>query len=98
MTITKKFEPQQIQKKLPKKYIGLAIFGLFVLVIVEIWASNTVIAYGEKLEDLTLLEKNLKIENQLLENEIAKNSSLQVVASQSSQLGFTLTKSIQYIR
>ena len=53
MTITKKFEPQQIQKKLPKKYIGLAIFGLFVLVIVEIWASNTVIAYGEKLEDLT---------------------------------------------
>lgn len=98
MTITKKFETQVMQKKFPKKFIGLAIFGLFTLVIIEIWASNTVIAYGEKLENLTLLEKNLKIENQLLENEIAKNSSLQVVASKSSQLGFTPVKSIQYIR
>ncbi len=98
MTIIKKFEPDEIQKKIPKKYFVLGICGLFMLSLVLIWTNNTVISYGEKYEKLESLEKSLKMENQILKNEIAKNVSLRAIASKSSELGFSQTSSIQYIR
>lgn len=98
MTIIKKFEPEEQKKIFPKKYIVLTILGLVVLTLVEIWASNTMIAYGEQFEKLSTLEKNLDIENQILDNEIAKNASLNSIASKSAQLGFSSNLSIQYIR
>ena len=98
MTIIKKFEPEQQKKSLPKGYIFLVSLGLFVLIVVEIWASNAVVAYGERYEKLSLLQKALNLENQILENEIARESSLINVASKSAQLGFSKVESIQYIR
>ena len=98
MTIIKKFEPEEHKKKFPKRYIVLTIMSLFMLTLTEIWATNTVIAYGERFEKLSVLEKNLKTENQILENNIAKNSSLNSIASKSAQLGFYANQSIQYIR
>lgn len=97
MKITKKFESEENRKKFPKKYIILSVSGLFILIVSQIWASNNVIAYGDRFEKLANLEGNLKIENQLLENEIAKNSSLKTIASKSAQLGLTPFQSIQYI-
>lgn len=97
MTIIKKFEPAE-QKKSDKKYIYLAVVSLVILTLFEIWVSNTVIAYGEKYKKLSDLEKNLKMENQILENEIAKNSSLHTIASKGAELGFLPLSSIQYIR
>lgn len=97
MTIIKKFEPAE-QKKSGKKYIYLAVVSLVILTLFEIWVSNTVIAYGEKYKKLSDLEKNLKMENQILENEIAKNSSLHSIASKGAELGFLPLSSIQYIR
>lgn len=98
MTIIKKFEIEEAKKSFPKKYIALTLVGLFALIITEIWASNTVIAYGEKFEKLSVLEKNLKIENQILQNEIAKRASLSNIASESAKLGFSDTQSVLYIR
>lgn len=99
MTSFKKINPEEnIQKKVSKKYISFAAFGLIALTVIEIWASNTVIAYGDKFEKLSNLEKSLSMENQILENEIAKNSSLKVIASKSAELGFSSSISIQYIR
>jgi len=98
MTIIKKFEPAERKSKLPKKVIGLIIFSLFLLTVVEIWANNTLITYGEKYENLSRLSKSLQMGNQMLENEIAKSSSLQSIASKSASLGFSRSDSIQYIR
>ncbi len=98
MTIIKTFEVQDSPKRFPKKYILFAAFILLSLTIVEIWASNTVVSFGEKYEKLSYLEKNLKIENQILENDIAENSSLRRIASKSAELGFSPQQSIQYIR
>ena len=98
MTFTHKFDPEENKKKFPRKYIIFVSVGLFILTIIEIWASNTVSAYGEKYEKLAILEKNLKMENQILENNIAKESSLSSIASKSAQLGFSSYESIQYIR
>lgn len=97
MTIVKTFETQE-SRKFPRKYIVLTTICLVALVLVEIWASNTAIAYGEKYEKLSNLEKNLKIQNQILENEIASSSSLKMIATKSAQLGFSVAVSIQYIR
>lgn len=98
MTIIKKFEPEEYKKKFPKKYFYLSALGLFMLVIVEIWASNGAVAFGEKFEKLSNLERNLKMENQILRNEIAKKTSLSTIASKSAELGFSSEQSIQYIR
>lgn len=105
MTIIKTFEIEDKKKssseshhKLPRSYIFVVVASLFVLVLIEIWASNTVITYGEKYDKLSALQKNLKMENQILENEIAAKSSLGSIASKSAELGFAPSKSIQYIR
>ena len=98
MTIIKTFDTEEVKSKFPKKYLGLALMGLISLTLIEIWASNTVVAFGEKFDKLTETEKNLKMENQILENEIAKNSSLSSIASKSAALGFSPNQSIQYIR
>ena len=98
MTIIKKFEPEQPKKVFSKKYISLVAIFLFALTLVEIWTNNTVVIYGEKFEKLSTISKQLNLENQILENEIAKNTSLNSIASKSAQLGFSTPESIQYNR
>ncbi|MCL5784019.1 MAG: hypothetical protein M1142_01530 [Patescibacteria group bacterium] len=98
MTIVKTFEPIESKNGFSKKYIGLAGITLFILMIAEIWASNNIVTYGEKFEKLSMLAKTLNLENQVLENEIAKRQSLGSVASKSAELGFSEPDSIQYIR
>lgn len=97
MTIIKKFDPQD-QKKISKKYFLLAILGLFILTMTEIWVANAVASFGEKFAEISNLQQSLSLENQILENEIAQNASLNSVASQSAKLGFSKITSIQYIR
>lgn len=98
MTIIKKFEPELPQKGIPKKLAAYIAVCLLVLTLVQIWVSNTVVSYGEKFEELSLLEQTLKMENQILENEIAKRTSLTNLATKSAELGFYKLESIQYIR
>ncbi len=99
MTIIKKFDPVEEKSiRLPKKYIVLVVFSFFILTIINIWASNTVVSYGDKFENLSNMSRKLQTENQVLQNQIAKNISLNNVASKSAELGFLKTESIQYIR
>lgn len=98
MTIIKKFEPFDENSNTSKKYIALIVISIFTLIVLEIWVQNSMILYGEKFEKMSELEKVLRMENQILENEIAKEGSLQNVASQSAELGFTKPENVQYIR
>ncbi len=98
MTIIQKFEPVEPKNGLPKKYISLTLGTLLILMLVEIWVSNNIITYGDKLKRLSDLTKTINMENQILENEIAKNKSFQNISSKSAELGFSAPESIQYIR
>lgn len=98
MTIIKKFEPDNQKAKFPKKYIAVTLLSLFILTVTEIWASNTLVTYGDKFENLSFLSKGLEMENRILENDIAKHASLDSIASKSASLGFYPSESIQYIR
>ncbi len=104
MTIIKKFDTSEVTEtriKLPgfsKKFILLSSLSIFVLIVVQVWASNTVVTYGDRLESITSLQQSLQMENQILENEIAKHASLVSIASESAMLGFSKTERLQYIR
>lgn len=98
MTIIKKFDLQDLNQNFPKKYILLIVVSLLTLVVVQIWTNNTAVTFGEKFNQLSKLQDTLKMENQMLENEIARESSLEVVASKSAELGFFRAESIKYIR
>lgn len=91
MTIVKKFE-------VPKFWVGLLSLFLLVLVLIEIWVSNQTISFGAKFEKISVLERILDMENQLLENEIARSASLLNISSKSAELGFLKPSSVQYIR
>lgn len=98
MTIIKKFEPEEQKRGFSKKIVSLIVVFIFALTLVEIWVSNTVVTYGEKFEKLSSIRETISLENQILENEIAKHTSLGSISSRSAQLGFSRPESIQYIR
>ena len=98
MTIIKKFDPDKFDKKFPKKYIALFVVGLLSLIIIEVWVVNAIITYGKKFDEMSSIEHALKMEKQILENEIAMQSSLSHIATSASELGFSKPASIQYIR
>lgn len=99
MTIIKKFGPKEIEKaKFPKIWVVLTSMFLLILVLIEIWVNNATVEYGSKFEKIMTFKQVLDTENQVLENEIAKNSSLISISSSSAQLGFSTPQSIEYIR
>ena len=98
MTIIKTFETEDTKNKFSKKYIIFSLTGLLILTLIEIWVSNEAVAFGEKFEKLSILEKGLKMENQILENEIATTSAFLNVATASASLGFSIPKTVQYIK
>lgn len=97
MTIIKQFETQE-KPKYSKKYIFIVSIGLVSLIVMQIWANNTVASFGNKFEKVSDLQQNLILENKILENDIARYSALNYVASQSAILGFTKPKSVEYLR
>lgn len=98
MTIIKKFEPEEPKKRFSIKYLILIGGSLLVLMLAQVFVNNSVAVYGDKLQRLSALSKSLNLENQILENEIAKQKSLSSIASKSAELGFSKPESIQYIR
>lgn len=99
MTIIKKFEPEKQEKsKFPKFWVGVTVVFLFCLVLIEIWVNTATVSYGGEFKQLEEIQKQMLMENQILENEIAKRASLINVSSISAELGFTPANSVQYIR
>jgi hypothetical protein len=98
MTITHTFETEEkVQKRrFPKITIIFAVL-LITLGILEIWVSHTLASYGEKFEGIEKLKITLNLENKILENEIAKLSTLSEIATQSGELGLKKSTNIQYI-
>lgn len=99
MTIIKTFENDYIEPSWRKRrFLFPTALLLILLMLAEIWANNTLVTYGGKFENISRLKQALEMENQVLENKIAKESALINIASQSATLGFSEIKTIQYIR
>lgn len=101
MTIVKKIEPETEEKKVDwrsRKFLLILGTGLVALVFLEIWVSHTTAIFGVKFKELQDLQASLTLENQLLADQIASQSALQNIASQSATLGLKPPTDIQYIR
>ncbi len=96
MTITKKLELEE-HKTFSKKPLILSVFVLVVLALLQIWANNILVTNGAKFDSIGRLEQSLQLENQILENKVAKLSSLDTIATSSSALGLVPTKDVQYL-
>lgn len=98
MTIVRSFETEEPKNNFKsKKFLvpAFLIFGL--LILVEIWVNNTAISYGEKFDNISNLQAVLQMENQLLENEIAKYSSLNEISESATAIGLIKPKNVQYL-
>ncbi len=96
MTIIKTFE-QPEKKSHSKKYIGLCLISLTFLIVLQVWANNTLAIYGDKFDSVSRLQQSIMLENQLLQNQIAEYSSLSNIASKSATLGLSKPKNVQYL-
>lgn len=94
MTILKKFETDSI---LRKKIIILPVVIILLVSVLEIWVVNRLATYGDQISQLQQREASLRMENELLENEIAEKSSLNQVDKASKSLGFEKVKNFEYV-
>lgn len=88
-----------LSHRLMSKRLWILVF-LVVLagIILEIWAVNRLVTFGEKISQTEQMISNIKLENQILKNKIAESSSLNKVKTYSSQLGFDNIKKLEYIK
>ena len=96
----KKLRPiEQEQRPSKRKLILKCSVVIFVLVtILEIWLVNRLSTYGEKLSQIKLSQAILITQNQILENKLAKASSLNDLEKTATQLGFVESQSIDYLK
>lgn len=80
------------------KYI---IFGMVFFLItfsLEIWIVNRLSTYGDKIQELKIAEAKLELENQIIANSIAKDSSMVTLEKKATELGFSSINQIEYIK
>jgi cell division protein FtsL len=81
-----------------KKYIIFAILICLPLVILEIWSVNRLATLGVQISSLENTASALRLENQVLSDQIAKRSSISQIESEAQLLGFAKVKSIGSVR
>lgn len=62
----------------------------------QIWVLNRLSTFGEKISQIERNKTSLKMDNQILENQIAQYSALQKIKVQATNLGFQSSKNIEY--
>lgn len=78
----------------------LKVMGAFCVIvfILEIWMVNRLSNDGQKIAEIKVTQAKLELDNQVLENTIAENSSINVLEQKVSPLGFNTTKNFLYLK
>lgn len=76
------------------------VLVLFILItmgaMMQIWVLNRLSTFGERINQIERNKTALKMENQILENQIAQYSALQKIKVQAANLGFKSINQIEY--
>lgn len=59
--------------------------------------NNQVATYGVKVNELGRVAEDYRVQNSILENKVASESSLRIIEQKSKALGFESTKKVEYI-
>ncbi len=82
-----------------KRKIVIALVLIIVFVItLEIWVSNRVSTFGEKINGLESTRYSLQLENDYIKNQIAQKKSLKLNQKKSTNLGFEKSKKFEYMK
>lgn len=87
-------KPLYFKRKLVTTLVLLIIF----VVMIEIWVSNRLSTFGEKISGLERTKYSLQLENNYLKNQIAQKKSLMLNEKKSKSLGFTKIKNLEVIK
>ena len=79
---------------------ALKVMGAFCVIvfILELWMVNRLSTDGQKIAEIQATEARLKLENQVLENTIAENSSITSLEQKVTSYGFDTSKNFLYIQ
>lgn len=92
-----KQEENTSPKRKAKRLVKIAVVFVFAVLALELWTVNRLSTYGDKIQSLKESQARLELENQVLENTIAQESSLHVIEKRAAALGFGSIKSYQYL-
>lgn len=90
---------EDIENKPNKKifrFIKLGVVLLVAICVLEIWISNRLATYGSKVAQMKNEEAKITLQNQLLEDQIAQDSSLLSISKEAAQLGFNSISNLEY--
>lgn len=93
--IAMSLEPQLYLKR---KLVIALVFVIIFVVTIEIWVTNRLSTFGEKINGLEGTKYSLVLENDYIKNQIAQKKSLNLNEKKSASLGFGKIKNIQYIK
>ncbi len=82
---------------LKTKALGLFLVVVLFLIVLEVWAVNRLATFGLQISKLERTKSDLRLENQVLRNKIAKKASLSQIEILSKNLGFVGIKTLQYV-
>lgn len=80
-----------------KRILISLVIALLTLIILEIWSVNRLATFGADLSKIEQARQDLTIENQILEDQIAKASSLQEVSKDAQVIGFGNFSNFSYL-
>ena len=81
-----------------KHYVLFVWFFVTILYGLEIWAFNINIDAGRKFAELEARQKDLVMDNIILENKIASASALRHISIKAKELGFGQPEKVMYIK
>lgn len=87
-----------LPKALKRRVLTALVIILLFVVVLEVWATNALVTYGDKVTKMESSIRQLKVENQVLENRVAQKASLNKLKNHAVQLGFEKIKGIDYIQ
>lgn len=76
--------------------LSFLILGLGLLL--QIWVMNRLATLGEEITKIEVAKQALKMENLILENQVAKTGALLNIKPLVSNLGFTSSAKVEYIQ
>jgi hypothetical protein len=91
--LLKRFDADQLKIKIALVTVLLIIPA----VLLEIWSVNRLATLGSKIDSLENTKSQLILENQVLQNQISNQQSLDQVEQKSKELGFQKIKSVTFL-
>lgn len=89
--------PETAGSRKTLKVVKMGVVVVAAFVFLEIWLVNHLSTYGGKIQQLKNTEVDIRLENQVLESQIAESTSLNTLEKEAQGFGFDNIKNLEYL-